>query len=69
MADETGVGRVEFRDGTAVEMPDDALMRIAYAMTTLALTPVIQHVHVAAIVTSTGTLLWPGSVERTGTPD
>lgn len=65
MDDGSGLGRVEFRDGSAVELSDDVLMRIAYAMTTLALTPVISHVAVEAVIMSSGDNIWPGQT-RTG---
>ena len=52
------LGRVELADGSTVDLPDDELMRIAYAMCTLALTPVIDHAQVTQIVRASGEVLW-----------
>lgn len=60
LADTGKIGCVTMKDGSIVALDDAALMRIAHAMTTLSLTPVIEHVNIEAIITSTGEQLWPG---------
>ena len=52
-------GRVEIRGSDAVVLPDDTITRIVYALTTLALTPLIRHIPVEAVFNSQGELLWP----------
>ena len=42
-------GRIEVRDGQPVMLPDEAIQRVVYALTSLAITPVIEHVHVTAV--------------------
>ncbi len=52
-------GRIEVKDGQPVMLPDEAIQRVVYALTSLAVTPVIEHVHVTAVYDAAGNHLWP----------
>ena len=55
----TAHGRIEVKDGNPVMLPDETIQRIVYALTTLAITPLIEHVHVTAVYDAAGNHLWP----------
>ena len=55
----TAHGRIEVKDGNPVMLPDETIQRIVYALTTLAITPVIEHVHITAVYDAAGNHLWP----------
>jgi len=52
-------GRIEVRDGNPIMLPDETIQRIVYALTSLAITPVIEHVHITAVYDAAGNHLWP----------
>ncbi len=52
-------GRIEVKDGTPIILPDETIQRIVYALTSLAITPVIEHVHITAVYDAAGNHLWP----------
>lgn len=64
MADISGAvieahGRVEVTTGDPIALPDDTIQRIVYALTTLSITPVIQHINITAVCDAKGNHLWP----------
>lgn len=52
-------GRIEVKDGNPIILPDATIQRIVYALTSLAITPVIEHVHITAVYDAAGNHLWP----------
>lgn len=54
-------GYVAFHDGSQSFLPDAMLTRIVYALTTLQVTPVINHVSVEVVIAASGERLWPPS--------
>lgn len=52
-------GRVEVATGEPIALPDDVIQCVVYALTTLAVTSVIEHVHVTAVYNAAGVHLWP----------
>ena len=52
-------GRIEVKDANSIYLPDDAIQRVVYALTTLAITPVIDHINVTAVFDAAGNPLWP----------
>lgn len=53
-------GAVQMKDGTLLELPEQVIHRVVYALTSLAVTPVIDHVMVEAVFDGKGKSLWPG---------
>lgn len=52
-------GRIEVKDANPIYLPDDAIQRVVYALTSLAITPVIDHINVTAVYDAAGNHLWP----------
>lgn len=55
----TAHGRIEVKEGPPIILPDETIQRIVYALTTLAVTPVAEHVHITAVYDAAGNHLWP----------
>ncbi len=52
-------GRVVLDDGTEYPLTDQQVSRTAYALASLALTPIIDHLKITGLYDSNGTLFWP----------
>jgi hypothetical protein len=52
-------GRIEVKDAKPLFLPDETIQRVVYALTSLAVTPVIKHVRVTAVYDAAGNHLWP----------
>ena len=64
MADLSGTlieahGRVETATGEQIALPDDTIQRIVYALTTLSIPLVIEHINITAVYDAKGNHLWP----------
>lgn len=55
----TAHGRIEVKDANPIYLPDDAIQRVVYVLTTLAVTPVIEHINITAVYDAASNHLWP----------
>jgi len=54
----SNVARVLFADGSETFLEEQQAHRVAYALTTPAFSPIINHVHVQAVFDAKGEKLW-----------